>query len=276
MSHSRIRHAVLAALILALTAGCYEPRGKRVEVRDSWSSSEVSRVVVRGSSGRIQVEAIDTPEIRMVASVRTRSGQQQKDPARAIETSLSDGTLTIREKRAHRSVRIFPFFWRDGRSEIDFEIQVPRRIDLSARTVNGRVEIDGVAGTIDMRSVNGRLSVATPGGEVTATTVNGGIRASFTDQFQGARLKSVNGSIAIEVPRDASLDLDIHQVNGSFQTDLPVVVDSAGRHGTHGSLHGGRYPLEVDTVNGSVRLRQAAAPSRELPPASAVPSETAL
>lgn len=267
-----IRPGILLALGLTLAAGCYAPRAKRVEVRSSWSSADINQVVVRGTNGRIRVEASEVPEIRMVATIRTRSGQEKKTDEYVV-TSVEGDTLTIREKRSGRSVRIFPFSFGDRRPDIDFEIQVPRRVDLSARTVNGRVEIDGVAGEIDMKSVNGRLTVTAAGGELTATTVNGAIRAAFTD-FQGARLKSVNGSIAIEVPSEASLDLDIHQVNGNFQTDLPVIVDSSSRHATHGSLHGGKYPLEVNTVNGSVRLRQSAIAPRPLVP-ELVPADEA-
>lgn len=265
-----IRPGILLALGLTIASGCYAPRGKKVEVRGSWSSAEVNRVVVRGTNGRIHIEASDAPGIRMVATVRARPGEE-KEPAEYVRTSVEGDTLTIREKGSGRRVGIFPFSIGGDRAEIDFAIEVPRRVDLSAGTVNGRVEIDGVAGQIDMKSVNGRLTVATPGGKVTAKTVNGSIRAAFTDSFRGARLKSVNGSIAIEVPHDASLDLDIHQINGNFQTDLPVVVDSSSRNATHGSLHGGKYPLEVDTVNGSVRLRQRAVAPRQLVPAEDAP-----
>ena len=165
------------------------------------------------------------------------------------------GTLSIREK-GHRSGRIF------GRAsrQIDFAITIPAQLDLEAKTVNGRVLVEGVSGPMELSSVNGRIELSTPGAQVSATTVNGSIRAEFRNRFLGAKLSSVNGSIGVEVPRDASLDLDIHQVNGSFRTDLPVVVESSGRGGSHGSLHGGQYPLEINTVNGSVRLRQADPP----------------
>lgn len=266
--------SMLLAVSAAVSAACYAPELRHAGFRQEWPASGIASVQVQGTNGRIEIEAAPTDTIRMAARVRSRRGGGEKKLEDFVVSRVADGTLTIREKKRRRSFRIGPFG--SGGQQVDFVVTVPARTRITAKTVNGRVLVTGVAAPMTLSSVNGRIELSTPGAEVRASTVNGSIRAEFLQRFVGAKLSSVNGSIGVKVPRDASLDLDIHQVNGSFQTDLPVVVDSAGRHGTHGSLHGGRYPLEVDTVNGSVRLRQAAAPSRELPPASAVPSETAL
>ncbi|HVR43128.1 MAG TPA: DUF4097 family beta strand repeat-containing protein [Thermoanaerobaculia bacterium] len=243
-------------LAATLAAGCYAPEARVHEYARSWDSSSVRRVEVRAHNGRIVVEAGAADEIRMVARIRGRGRDRNTDPSKLIEATIDGDTLRIREKGSRRSISFFLVRLGDH-SEIDFRITVPPRVELAAKTVNGRVEVEGVAGAMKLESVNGRIAVSTPDAEVTATTVNGAIRAEFLRNFRGARLRTVNGSIAVEVPADASLDLDIRQVNGSFRTDLPVVVDSSGRTGTRGSLHGGQFPLEIDTVNGSVRLRQA-------------------
>jgi DUF4097 and DUF4098 domain-containing protein YvlB len=250
--------SLLVACAAVITAACYAPALRHAEFRQEWPASGIESVHVRGTNGRIEIVAAPTDTIRMEARVRSRRGGDEKNLENFVVSRSADGTLTIREKKARRSFRMLSF--RSGGQQVDFLVTVPARMRITAKTVNGRVLVSGVAAPMTLSSVNGRIEFSTPGARVRASTVNGSIRGEFQQKFLGAKLSSVNGSIGLEVPRDASLDLDIHQVNGSFRTDLPVVVESTDRRSSHGSLHGGEYPLEINTVNGSVRLRQADAP----------------
>lgn len=239
-------------LAAALAAGCYAPETQHTVFRQEWPAAQIQKIEVRGANGRIEIEAAAVDRVRLEARIRSRDGNDAK-PHERIAAKLDGSTLTIRERGSRR--KIFSFA-RKGH-QVDFKLVVPARVEIDAETVNGRVTVDGISGPMKLGSVNGRIELSTPGSEVHASTVNGSIRAEFLQRFVGAKLSTVNGSIGVEVPPDASLDLDIHQVNGSFRTDLPVVVESTGGRGSHGSLHGGEYPLEINTVNGSVRLRQA-------------------
>jgi hypothetical protein len=263
------RFALLAAMIIA-AAGCYSPSGKRVELEHTYDAASINQVQIRGISGRIEVVGNEASSIVVTASSRAERGDAE-ELAKRIEVRQDGDSLVIRERKTRGSRRILAMM-DGGKPSISFEVTMPPRMRLTASTVNGRVVVERVLGKTALKSVNGRVEVSTPGAEVRASTVNGSIRAEFQDQFRGGTFKTINGSIAVEVPHDASLDLDIHQVNGSFHTDLPVVIQTSGRRSTRGSLHGGRYPLEIETVNGSVRLRQADPPASpfagELPPVS--------
>ena len=267
---TRIARLALLAALLTAAAGCYSPSGKRVELESRHDAASINQVQIRGISGRIEVVGSETSSIGITASSRAERGDGE-ELAKRIEIRQDGDTLVIRERRTKGSRRILAMM-DGGKPSISFEVTIPERMRLNASTVNGRVVVEHVLGETALKSVNGRLEVSTPGAEVSASTVNGSIRAEFQNQFRGGTFKTINGSIAVEVPHDASLDLDIHQVNGSFHTDLPVVIQTSGRRSTRGSLHGGRYPLEIETVNGSVRLRQADPPpspfAGELPPVS--------
>jgi hypothetical protein len=241
-----------ALFAAALGTACYVPEARHTAFRQEWPGAQVQKVEVRGSNGRIEIEAAPVDRVTMEARIRTRDGRSVK-PHDVLAVKLDGSTLTIRERGSRGTIFSFG---KKGR-QIDLKLLVPARMEIDAETVNGRVVVEGVAAAMKLGSVNGRIELSTPGAEVEASTVNGSIRAEFHQRFVGAKLSTVNGSIGVEVPSNASLDLDIHQVNGSFRTDLPVVVESTGGRGSHGSLHGGQYPLEINTVNGSVRLRQA-------------------
>ena len=126
--------------------------------------------------------------------------------------------------------------------------------DVVASSVNGSVVAEGTTGNLELKCVNGR-SVA-----------------RLTDLGRGrcADLETVNGSISIVLPTQASADIYAHVVNGSLMSDLglpikpdfPVGQEMEGRVGTGGAT------VRARTVNGSVAIwKGASADSQTRPPA---------
>ncbi|HUO85743.1 MAG TPA: DUF4097 family beta strand repeat-containing protein [Thermoanaerobaculia bacterium] len=227
--------------LLAGTVGCYEERLENERlVEQSWPAESVSEIRLKSVNGTIEVRTTEEPRVILRAEVRT-----DHDNPEPIKFDVSGGTLDVREKWTER--RIFPFF-RHGVGRVRYEILVPEQTDLDLTTTNGRITSQGVRGEHDFRSVNGRIEVSTPDAELAATTVNGRIEARFTEQFRGARLRTVNGSVRVWVPEGTEIAADVDQVNGSFNSSLPVIVN--------GRSSSDRAPLEVTTVNGSVTLEQ--------------------
>jgi DUF4097 and DUF4098 domain-containing protein YvlB len=89
--------------------------------------------------------------------------------------------------------------------------------------------------------------------------VNGSIRGILgaSGWSQGLAFHTVNGSITLDLPPDLSADVRATTVNGEISTDFPMTITGRVSHrhvaGTIGS--GGRQ-LDLQTVNGSVRLRR--------------------
>jgi hypothetical protein len=147
---------------------------------------------------------------------------------------------------------------RDNDVTVDFTVRVPAGIRFSGRTVNGDVTAESMTGPVAIRTVNGDVEFSTSSyGE--AHTVNGSIRGSMgsTGWNDALTFKSVNGSVQVTLPGDASTDVKVTTVNGSISTAFPISVsgrvDPRRLSGTIGS--GGRS-LEIETVNGSVTLRR--------------------
>lgn len=253
------RTAVIGLAAGLLVTACHAPEGKsrRVAIEKSWPSAQVRSLQIEGFNGDITVSASNNPAVKLVA----RLGNRRRMDAHKLEekylyTSLSDGTLSIREKRRRKgSVMIFPFGFRDD--SIDFDLTVPPGTTLLLSNVNGKVNVKGVEGHSTLKSVNGSITIDTPGAAVNAKTVNGRVKADFQQRFLGARLKTVNGSISVSLPPNSSFDCDISQVNGSFRSDVPLVVRTEdGGKNIDASVNGGKFPLELSTVNGSVVVKQ--------------------
>lgn len=148
---------------------------------------------------------------------------------------------------------------RNNDVQVTWTVKVPRGVRLAARTVNGSVVARGLAAEAEVHSVNGDLTVETTAW-ASASTVNGWITARMgRTSWQGeSELTTVNGAITVELPSDASMDVDASTVNGSMSTDFPLTV--RGRWGPRrmsGTIGSGGRSLSLSTVNGSMELKKA-------------------
>lgn len=271
MNRRNRRHYVLAAACL-FTVGCGAIGERKVAtITRSWPAASVSEIRLREVNGSVQVSAGQGPEIRMVAVVRSRG--IEPDPSREnqgfFETKLDGETLSI-GRRGRRRVGI-PFF-RSENVSVDYQLVVPPSVDLNLTTVNGRIATRGVDGEMRATTVNGSLDLEASGmNELVANTVNGRVKARFTRDFQGASLKTVNGSVTAVLPLSASFACELSQVNGDFEASFPVSIHShPGRRRVSGEVNGGRHDLRIVTVNGDISLENENGSS--IPAAPAAPA----
>ncbi len=150
---------------------------------------------------------------------------------------------------------------RDNDVKVDFEVRVPPGIALQAHTVNGSIEASGIDGHVSAHTVNGSVKVSARG-VVDADTVNGSIVADLGDASWDGTLEfqTVNGSIEVGLPADASTRVTARTVNGNLQSDFPVTVQ--GRFGPkkfEGTIGSGGRDLRLETVNGRITLRRSGA-----------------
>ena len=142
---------------------------------------------------------------------------------------------------------------------VDFEVRVPRGVQLVARTVNGSVRATGLTADAETYTVNGGVRVETTG-LARASTVNGSIdakmgRANWTGTLE---FSTVNGTVEVTMPRSVDTEVHASMVNGSFSSDWPVTVKGKwGPKRVNGTIGRGGRELELSTVNGNIELRQA-------------------
>ena len=139
---------------------------------------------------------------------------------------------------------------------VTFTVRVPSGANFAGRTVNGSVEAESIDGNVEATTVNGEIE-ASAAGWVRASTVNGGIdvtmgRADWTGDLD---LETVNGSVTVALPANASTEVRLKTLNGEIESDFPV--EMKGKYGNRkadGTLGGGGRELEIESVNGSVKL----------------------
>jgi Putative adhesin len=146
----------------------------------------------------------------------------------------------------------------DNDVTVDFTVRVPAGVRFTGRTVNGDVTAERLDGAVAVKTVNGDIEFSTSG-PGTASTVNGSIRASLGSTAGNEPLvfKTVNGSVSVVLPADASANLKASTVNGSISTAFPISVSgTVNPRRLNGTIGSGGRELAIETVNGSVTLRK--------------------
>lgn len=146
----------------------------------------------------------------------------------------------------------------DNDVEVRFVVKVPAGVTFVARTVNGSVDALGIGGDVDAHTVNGGIHV-TAAGLAQAETVNGSIKATLgrSDGAEALDFKTVNGSIAVELPAEVNADVKAATVNGDIESDFPLTVKGrTTARRLSGTLGNGGRALTLETVNGSIRLKR--------------------
>lgn len=228
----------------------------------SWHLKTGQTLTIKGINGEIHA----VPARGTDAHVTARKHAKRSDPAEVrIEVNTSAEGVTVCaiyptshgeagscDDADHQQIR-------NNDVVVDFEAEVPAGVTLRAQTVNGGIETDRLDGPVEAHTVNGGIAVASRGW-TEATTVNGSVHATL-----GARhwrddldFTTVNGTVTVDMPRDAGCEVDASTVNGEVETDMTMSVSGriSHRH-LHGTIGDGGGHLHASTVNGSIRLLEA-------------------
>ena len=250
MRNSHLRKAYLFAALLAVLA-LVRPAfaANETDVFDrTFPLSPGDSVSLTNVNGSIAVEGWDRDAIEIHA-VKTAKQSAFALALVGINLDSEPGRLSISTAYPQGS---------DIEVSVDYTLHVPRRVVLQQlSTVNGTVRVRGVQAQGELRSVNGDIDVASSEGAFSAHTTNGGIHVELLrlTSSDALSLDTVNGSVALVLPRNAAASLDARSLNGNFHSELPVTLLSTySPHGIHGRLNGGGAPVQLQTVNGTIRV----------------------
>ena len=284
----------LSLLLLLSAAACWGEMGfEQTEVSErTYPASAIRTVSVENRNGSISLQAWDKSEIQLKATKRVKGwglDQSEKILKELQVEPIHEGeTLTIRT--------VWPnhWSWRGRSASVQYEIKLPRRMNvkttssngrvfasglegkqqyssingkiqvhgskgpLEAEIVNGAVEIDGASGVIEAQAKNGSIRIQNMQGRLRANTTNGSVRASFSTPPDGeVVLNTTNGSVRLTLPSQTHADVVARTVNGSIATDFPLTVQGEIGKKLKGKLGEGGPPITISTVNGSIRISKS-------------------
>ena len=148
--------------------------------------------------------------------------------------------------------------WDRNDVNVDFTVAVAAGVKFDGQTVNGAVAAGGLVADAEVTSVNGDVTLTTRG-TGSAQTVNGDVRLTLgASSWSGSlEAKTVNGSVTVEMPTPANLDLRANTLNGAISSEFPMTVQGKmSPRSLRGTIGNGGPELELSTVNGPIELRK--------------------
>ncbi len=246
---------VLASAVIPLT-GCGIPMSSlRAEARDTWTRtytlSKTGEVSITNVNGRVEVEGTDGATVEVAAERIAHGATDALAKELLPRIPINDRStpdLVFVETGKISGILIGASF------EVRYHVKVPKGATVRASTVNGGVEVRGLAGRTSARSVNGGVDANDISGGLEARTVNGGVRARLTGLgTSDITLATVNGGVVVTLPDTAKATVNASWVNGGFTPGgLKFAIRDSGKRHFEGVLNGGGTPINITTVNGGV------------------------
>ncbi len=251
---------ILSAALPALAAA------QNPDFRWTGTVAAGKRIEIHGVNGSISAEPASGNTVEVTATKRAKDDDPAEVKIEVVEGT--DGVVvcavypTPRRSRHENSCGWgddYQMNVNDNDVVVNFTVKVPRGVRLDANSVNGDLQASGLTADAQMHTVNGSIDVTTSG-VVEAETVNGRINATIgrSDWTGNLEFKTVNGGITITAPAALSADLDASSVNGGIDSDFPITVNGRmDRRSIRGKIGEGGRGLELETVNGGIKIKKA-------------------
>jgi tRNA A-37 threonylcarbamoyl transferase component Bud32/TM2 domain-containing membrane protein YozV len=245
-------------------AGIYQDGGEyRKDSTQSFPFNADGRFSLDNVKGRIEIHGWSSNAVVINAAIHGKTSESVEAVKINLDSDLNRASVHTEQPS---SVTGFPWSWpgfknsRRNDASVDYTLQVPQHARLAdISSVNGRIVVDGVAGSIGASTVNGEMQVKDAAGSLKLSTVNGQVMADLSQLGggQSVSLEAVNGGITLAVPDDANANFSVSTVNGGITSrfsSLPVKKEFPVGNSLKGSLGHGDASVKIDTVNGAVKI----------------------
>ncbi|HEY5656960.1 MAG TPA: DUF4097 family beta strand repeat-containing protein [Myxococcota bacterium] len=284
---ARGRHPKLSAFLRKLMDNI--PWSERAEVEESarFDAPPSGRFRVRNANGHTRIVGEDREDIQITALKTARA-----ESTAAATAMLDDIRLVFIETLEGATLEVqTPRKWH-RRGCANLCVRLPRAMHVAVFAENGRVDVEGIRGSVcahstngsanvadvvgdievettnakvscsstcgrlSARSSNGKIQIEHHRGSVNASTSNGLIRAALDAlDAGGVQLATSNGRIILDLPEETDADVDIRVDNGTIQNERCLCEGARESDGRMtGRLGHGGAPIKLRTSNGSISI----------------------
>jgi DUF4097 and DUF4098 domain-containing protein YvlB len=230
------------------------------EFHQTYPLSATGRVNIENINGGVRVSVWDRNEVKVDAIKKARL-RERLDEVK-IEVVNTADSVRIKTQYPERD-RTFndEGSRRDNNSAtIEYTVTIPRKAQLDSGLVNGSLDIESAEGDVKAACVNGRIRANGLTGDVKLSTVNGGIEANLArlDEGKSVSLVSVNGSIVLTIPANASAQVKANTVHGAITNDFGLQVNDGEYvgHDLSGQIGSGGSRVRLSNVNGPISIKR--------------------
>lgn len=232
-------------------------------------TGESAELSIENRSGTVAVRGEETAQVRIevIAYLWAESDLEADEQAELIVRGIRQEGKSV-TVRAPALLRPRPFLFFSRAPRIDYQLTVPQRSTASISSRSGRVEVENLAGPLEVTARSGRVSVREIGGDTRIASISGSVQVDaiagslvIDSRSGGARVSRCRGNVKVH---SRSGSLQVEEVGGSLEaetrsgsTSISGVGGALKLTARSGSV---RYqgavggPFDIDVVSGSVRL----------------------
>jgi hypothetical protein len=222
---------------------------------------------VRTGSGRIRVFAGPGDTVKVAARLRSSNSWFSGD----VNARIREIEKNPPVEQTGNSIRLGRFADESvsRNISISYDVTVPERTTLNARTGSGGIDIGDLTGTVDANTGSGSITIGRITGPVTAGTGSGGITVSGGGSLNartgsgsirgsaiGGAVTATSGSGSVRIAKTGTGDVDVSSSSGEVEV---TGVDGAARvSASSGSIVVEGRPSgswDVHSSSGQVTLR---------------------
>lgn len=224
-----------------------EPFSFAVEVQNQ------TRLELEAINGNIEIVGVsdaDSVFIEGVRRVGSESIADAEEHLNKLQVNISDlsseilvETIQPKESRGRNYV-------------VEYEITLPKDLELSVGNVNGNIFITTIENNVAVSNVNGNIDVTEIVGSTSVNLVNGNINSRVTLPVDGRiELATVNGNLSVAIPQNTSAGFSANLTNGTIRTsNLEFVETERTPRSLRGRLGDGQGTITLSTVNGNISM----------------------
>ena len=190
------------------------------------------RLKLNTFSGRVRITGGSGDQVVIKAVRRAR-----RDQLEDIKLEITQSGSTVEVDANHRLVERR----NDNVVETDFDIQVPSGTRLDVKTFSAPVTVSGVTAS---QNIDGFSSDIT-------------IESSDFGDVNDIDINTFSGDVRLRLPQSARGNIDFNSFSGTFESDLPVTLNTSSRRNFRGALNGGGAgDFRLKTFSGDVTIRR--------------------
>ncbi|HEV2983317.1 MAG TPA: DUF4097 family beta strand repeat-containing protein [Vicinamibacterales bacterium] len=237
---AQVRFPLAAAGLAVLIAGsgCIDivgaDFGRYIEREEKhFSTSGKADVTLATFDGSIEVRPWDKPEVQVIIEKHARDKATADEMDIRTEQTGNHIVVEVKARKGNHRMN----FWNFSRSA-KLIVSMPASADLLAKSGDGSIDVERIAGRVEMRSGDGSIRAHDVGGDVTAHSGDGSIRIDgvsgalnvdtgdgsivVAGKLSSVRARSGDGSVTIraETGSTSSADWDISTGDGSVTLEL--------------------------------------------------------
>jgi DUF4097 and DUF4098 domain-containing protein YvlB len=216
-------------------------------------------LVLKTFSGKVTITGSDRSDVAIEA---TRYGSREELDRNKLEIEGSGSRVRIIENqpdgRDYRRGRN-----RDGDRdrviETDFDIKVPRKINLDLDIFSASLDVTAVDGDHTVHTFSSRTRLDDVNGPIRATSFSGSfeLRPKTWQERERIDVETFSGRVDIRLPASAQPSVDFESFSGRLDSSVPITLGNTNRRrmtGRIGASGAGDGSLRLKTFSGNVTV----------------------